>query len=131
MSPSVHTRSQYLTFVVGRGRSVELFEARNAVRIAYLCAADKYAPAIIAKADEQLKEAESAYRGKQDKKSIEAAAREAAQIAEEARVMAVKQKAEDEAQAQAAAEKKAADDRAARARADADAQAKARPDADA
>src|SRR5579864_1646401 len=128
---SVNTHIQDAIFGIDPTTPRELFEARNAVRIAHLSAADKYAPAIIAKADEQLKEAESAYRGKQDKKSIEAAAREAAQIAEEARVMAVKQKAEDEAQAQAAAEKKAADDRAARARADADAQAKARADADA
>jgi outer membrane protein OmpA-like peptidoglycan-associated protein len=44
--------------------------------------------------------------------------------------MAVKQKAEEEAQAQAAADKKAADDRAAKARADAEAQARARAEAD-
>lgn len=45
--------------------------------------------------------------------------------------MAVKQKAEDEAQAQAAAEKRAADDRAARAREEAEAQARARQEAEA
>jgi outer membrane protein OmpA-like peptidoglycan-associated protein len=108
-----------------------LFEARNAVRIAHIAAADKYAPSIISKADDQLRQAESAYRSKQNKTSIEAAAREAAQTAEEARVMSVKQKAEDEVQAQAAAEKKAADERAAKARAEAEEQAKARAEADA
>jgi len=85
----------------------------------------------MAKADEQLKQAETVYRQKQARSAIEASAREAAQTAEESRVMAVKQKAEEEAQAQAAAEKKAAEDRALKARADADAQAKARADAEA
>jgi outer membrane protein OmpA-like peptidoglycan-associated protein len=128
---SVNTHIQDAIFGIDSNTPRELFEARNAVRIAHIAGADKYAPSIIAKADEQLRRAESAYRGKQDKRSIEAAAREAAQTAEESRVMAVKQKAEEEAQAQAAAEKKAADDRAAKARADADAQAKARAEADA
>ncbi len=128
---SVNTHIQDAIFGIDSNTPRELFEARNAVRIAHIAAADKYAPSIIAKADEQLRRAESAYRGKQDKRSIEAAAREAAQTAEESRVMAVKQKAEEEAQAQAAAEKKAADDRAATARADADAQARARAEADA
>jgi outer membrane protein OmpA-like peptidoglycan-associated protein len=128
---SVNTHIQDAIFGVDPNTPRELFEARNAVRIAHIAAADKYAPTIIAKADDQLRQAESAYRGKQDKRSIEAAAREAAQTAEESRVMAVKQKAEEEAQAQAAAEKKAADDRAAKARADADAQTRARAEADA
>ncbi|MGC2197480.1 MAG: OmpA family protein [Terriglobales bacterium] len=128
---SVNTHIQDAIFGIDPNTPRELFEARNAIRIAHLVAADKYAPAILAKADEQLRQAESAYRGKQDKRSIEAAAREAAQTAEESRVMAVKQKAEEEAHAQAAAEKKAADDRAAKARAEAEAQARARADADA
>jgi outer membrane protein OmpA-like peptidoglycan-associated protein len=128
---SVNTHIQDAIFGIDPNTPRELFEARNAVRIAHLVAADKYAPTIIAKADAQLREAETAYRGKQDKRSIEAAAREAAQTAEESRVMSVKQKAEEVAQAQAAAEKLAADDRAAKARADADTQARARADADA
>ena len=128
---SVNTHIQDAIFGIDPTTPRELFEARNAVRIAHLVAADKYAPTILAKADEQLREAESAYRGKQEKKFIDAAAREAAQTAEEARVMAVKQKAEDDAKTQAAADKKAADDRAMKARAEAEAQAKARADADA
>jgi outer membrane protein OmpA-like peptidoglycan-associated protein len=127
---SVNTHIQDAIFGIDPNTPRELFEARNAVRIAHLMAADKFAPTIIAKADEQLRQAETAYRGKQDKRTIEAAAREAAQTAEESRVMAVKQRAEEEAQAQAAADKKAADDRAAKARADAEAQARARTEAD-
>ncbi len=121
---SVNTHIQDAIFGIDPNTPRELFEARNAVRIAHISAADKYAPSIIAKADDQLRQAESAYRGKQDKRSIEAAAREAAQTAEESRVMAVKQKAEE-------AEKKAADDRAAKARAEAETQTRARAEADA
>jgi outer membrane protein OmpA-like peptidoglycan-associated protein len=67
--------------------------------------------------------AEELYRQKQNKAAIEAAAKEATETAEEARLMAVKQKAEDEAQAAAAA-------REAKARADADAEAKRRAEAE-
>jgi hypothetical protein len=52
--------------------------------------ADRYASAILAKAEQQERQAEEAYRQKQPRTSIEAAAREAAQTAEESRVMAVK-----------------------------------------
>ncbi|MGA9041303.1 MAG: OmpA family protein [Terriglobales bacterium] len=128
---STNTHIQDAIFGIDPNTPLELFEARNAVRIAHIAAADKYAPSIMAKADAQLKLAETAYRQKQNKSTIEASSREAAQTAEESRVMAVKQKAEEEAQAQAAAEKKAAEDRALKARADADAQAKARADAEA
>jgi outer membrane protein OmpA-like peptidoglycan-associated protein len=50
--------------------------------------------------------------------------------AEEARVMAVKQKAEEEAHAKAAADKKAAEEREAKARADAEAEARRRAEAE-
>jgi outer membrane protein OmpA-like peptidoglycan-associated protein len=103
---------------------LELFEARNAVRIAHIALADKYAPSILSKAGQQLLHAEEFYRQKQKKDVVEAAAKEATQTAEEARVMAVKQKAEEEAQAAAAA-------REAKARADAEAEARRRADAEA
>jgi outer membrane protein OmpA-like peptidoglycan-associated protein len=102
---------------------LELFEARNAVRIAHIAMADKYSPSILSKAGQQLLNAESLYRQKQKKEVVGAAAKEATQTAEEARVMAVKQKAEDDAQAAAAA-------REAKARADAEAEAKRRADAE-
>ena len=106
---------QNAIFGIDRTTPLELFEARNALRIAHIAAGDKYANSILAKADGQLKQAEDAYRQKQGKIAVESAARETAQTAEEARVMAVKQRAEDEAQAKAAAEKKAAEDREAQA----------------
>jgi outer membrane protein OmpA-like peptidoglycan-associated protein len=102
---------------------LELFEARNAVRIAHIAMADKYAPSILSKAGQQLMNAESLYRQKQKKEAVEAAAKEATQTAEEARVMAVKQKAEEDAQAAAAA-------REAKARADAEAEARRRAEAE-
>jgi len=102
---------------------LELFEARNAVRIAHVAMADKYAASILSKAGQQLLNAESLYRQKQKKEVVEAAAKEATQTAEEARVMAVKQKAEEDAQAAAAA-------REAKARADAESEAKRRAEAE-
>ena len=123
-------RIQNAIFGIDRTTPTELFEARNAVRIAHIAAGEKYATSILVKADQQLTQAESAYRQKQGKVAVESVARETTQTAEEARVMAVKQRAEDEAQAQAAADKKAAEDREAKARADAEAQAKRRVEAE-
>jgi outer membrane protein OmpA-like peptidoglycan-associated protein len=128
---STNTHIQDAIFGIDNNTPRELFEARNAVRIAHVAAADKYASSIMAKADEQLRQAETSYRQKQNRSAIEAAAREATQTAEESRVMAVKQKAEEEAQAQATAEKKAAEDRAAKARVDAEAEARGRAEAEA
>ena len=124
-------RIQNAIFGIDRTTPMELFEARNAVRIAHIAAGEKYAASILSTADQQLTQAETAYRQKQGKAAVESAARETTQTAEEARVMAVKQRAEDEAQAQAAADKKAAEDREAKARADAEAEAKRRTDAEA
>jgi outer membrane protein OmpA-like peptidoglycan-associated protein len=123
-------RIQNAIFGIDRTTPMELFEARNAVRIAHIAAGDKYATSILATADQQLTQAETTYRQKRGKAAVESAARETTQTAEEARVMAVKQRAEDEAQAQAAADKKAAEDREAKARADAEAQSKRRVEAE-
>ena len=121
---STNTHIQDAIFGIDSKTPLELFEARNAVRIAHIAAADKYAAAIISKAGQQLMHAEEVYRQKQNKAAVEAAAKEATETAEEARLMAVKQKAEDEAQAAAAA-------REAKARADAEAEARRRADAEA
>jgi outer membrane protein OmpA-like peptidoglycan-associated protein len=120
---STNTHIQDAIFGIDSKTPLELFEARNALRIAHIAAGDKYANSIISKAGQQLMHAEEAYRQKQNKAAVEAAAKEATETAEEARLMAVKQKAEDEAQAAAAA-------REAKARADADAEAKRRADAE-
>jgi outer membrane protein OmpA-like peptidoglycan-associated protein len=127
---SSNTKIENAIFGVDRKTPLELFEARNAVRIARIALADKYAPSIMSKADQQLKGAEEVYRSGRDKRSVTAAAREVVETAEEARVMAVKQKAEEDAQGAMAAEKKAALEREAKARADADAEVKRRQEAD-
>ncbi len=121
---STNTHIQDAIFGIDNKTPLELFEARNAMRIARIAAGDKYAAFIISKAGQQLMQAESAYRQKQNKAAVEALAKEATETAEEARLMAVKQKAEDDAQAAAAA-------REAKARAEADAEAKRRADAEA
>jgi outer membrane protein OmpA-like peptidoglycan-associated protein len=120
---STNTHIQDAIFGIDSKTPLELFEARNALRIAHIAAGDKYANSIISKAGQQLMHAEEIYRQKANKATVEIAAKEATETAEEARLMAVKQKAEDEAQAAAAA-------REAKARADADAEAKRRADAE-
>jgi outer membrane protein OmpA-like peptidoglycan-associated protein len=127
---SSNTKIENAIFGIDRKTPLALFEARNAVRIAHIALADKYAPSIVAKAEQQLRAAESTYSSHGDKKAVEAAAREVVETAEEARVMAVKQKAEDDAQGNAAAEKKAALEREARARADAASEAQRRQEAE-
>lgn len=99
-----------------------LFEARNAVRIAKLARAEKYAPDALAKAQKSLQSAENTYRGGSTGTTT-AFAREAAQIAEDARVMSVKKQEEERL-------KREADEREAKARADAEAEAKRRQEAE-
>src|SRR6266481_5753910 len=127
---SSNTKIENAIFGIDRKTPLELFEARNSVRIAHIALADKYAAPTLAKAEQQLRNAEEVYGRKSDKKSVEAAARETVGTAEEARVMAVKQKAEEDAQAKIAAEKRTAEDREARARADAASEIKRRQEAD-
>ena len=127
---SSNTKIENAIFGIDRKTPRELFEARNAVRIAHIALADKYASATLAKAEQQLRNAEEVYAHKSDRKSVEAAARETVETAEEARVMAVKQKAEEDAQAKIAADKKAAEEREAKARADAAAEAQRRVEAE-
>ncbi|MBS1840066.1 MAG: OmpA family protein [Acidobacteria bacterium] len=127
---SSNTKIENAIFGIDRKTPIELFQARNAVRIARNAGAEKYAAPSLAKAGQQLQSAEDLYRQKRDKKSVIAAARDAVQTAEEARVISVKQKAEEEAQAKAAAEKAAAEAREAKARQDAADEAKRRADAE-
>ena len=127
---SSNTKIENAIFGIDTKTPLELFEARNAVRISRNATADKYAPASEAKAEQQLQTAEEAYRQKRDRKMVEAASRDAVQTAEEARVMAVKAKAEEDAQAKSAADKRAAEEREAKARADAAAEVQRRMEAD-
>jgi outer membrane protein OmpA-like peptidoglycan-associated protein len=127
---SSNTKIEGAIFGIDRKTPIELFEARNAVRIAKIANADKYAATAIAKAAQQLQEAEDAYAHKRDSKTISSMARDAVQTAEEARVISVKQKSQEDAQAQAEADRRAAEERTAKARADAEDQANRRQEAE-
>src|SRR4029077_4121701 len=73
---SSNTKIDNAIFGIDRKTPVELFEARNAVRVARNAEAPKYATAVFAKAEQQLKAAEDAYRQKRDRKTVEAASRD-------------------------------------------------------
>ena len=80
---------------IDRKAPLDLFEARNAVRIARAAKAEQYAPSLLAKAEQDLKQAEDYYRRKQGRTPIGTVAREAAQTAEEARLMSLKRQEEE------------------------------------
>src|SRR5579864_6124889 len=105
-------------YEVSNKTPLDLLEARNAVRIAKDAGAQQYAPAELQKAQDSLNRAEDYYRRKQGSGPIGTVAREAAQTAEEARVMTIKREQDEEAEK----ERKAAADRTAQAQADAQAQ---------
>jgi outer membrane protein OmpA-like peptidoglycan-associated protein len=113
---SSNQRIDNAIFGIDPNTPLELFEARNAVRIARAANADQYAGAVLTKAEQSLQQAEAAYRQKHNNKpAVEAFAREAAQNAEDARVMALKKQEEDRLAKEAA-------DREARAKAQAEAE---------
>jgi outer membrane protein OmpA-like peptidoglycan-associated protein len=76
---------------------LELYEARNAVRIAKWTGAEQYASDTFKKAQASLQNAESLQTGSGDKKAEISVAREAVQTSEDARVITVK-KMDDERQ---------------------------------
>lgn len=127
---SSNTKIENAIFGIDPKTPRQLFEARNAVRIARNAGGERYAASTLMKAEQQLGAAEEAYRGKRDRKTVESVARDVVETAEEARVMAVKQKAEEEAAGRMAAEKRAAEEREAKARADAEAEAQRRQQAE-
>jgi outer membrane protein OmpA-like peptidoglycan-associated protein len=106
---------------------LDLFEARNAVRIARAAQAEQYASSTFAKAEQDLKQAEDYYRRKQGRTPIGTVAREAAQTAEEARVMSLKRQEEE----RIAKDKEAAAAREAQARAETEAETQRRQQAEA
>jgi outer membrane protein OmpA-like peptidoglycan-associated protein len=92
---------------------LELYEARNAIRIAQSLGAEKYAPDIYSRAKSSLELAEYAAARKQNKKEIATNARQAVQFAEDARTLSLNRQREEalarqresEARAKAEAEK--------------------------
>ncbi|MGD0438417.1 MAG: OmpA family protein [Bryobacteraceae bacterium] len=96
---------------------LELYEARNAVEIARWTGAEQYAGDTFRKAVEDLDNAEGYLIGKGGKKPIGTVAREAVQMAEDARIITVKKIEEQQLAAERAAgaerQARAEDDRAA------------------
>jgi outer membrane protein OmpA-like peptidoglycan-associated protein len=100
-----------LDLQVNRKMPLELYEARNAIQIARSSGADRYATETFQKAESNLKQAE-AYRARNaGSKPVTMAARQAVQIAEDARAIAVKRQDEE----LLATERQAAADRESRA----------------
>lgn len=134
----VLNRSQYAPVRVNPKGPLQLAEAQNAVEIARLAGADRYAADTFQKALVDLQNAEGFLNGSRDRKESETNAREAAQMAEDARLItyrkihdeelakeradAAARQAQAEAQAQQAAEE-ARRQAEQRAQADADRQA--------
>jgi outer membrane protein OmpA-like peptidoglycan-associated protein len=85
---------------------LELYEAINAVQIAQAAGADKYAPDIIARAKQQLSNAQDLDNNKRDRKQEITYARAAVQTAEDARLVTLR-KIQAEQRAALAAEQKA------------------------
>jgi outer membrane protein OmpA-like peptidoglycan-associated protein len=104
---------------------LDLLQARNAVRIAQLEGAERYARDSFAKAQETLIRAETYQTGKQ-KKSVPPTAREAVQAAEDARTISVRRQ-EDE---RIANQQRAAAEQTAQARAAQEAEARQRAQAE-
>ena len=100
---------------------LDLYQARNAVRIAKWQQAGKYAPEPFEKAQKALARAED-YQARKQKNSVPTVAREAVQAAEDARSVSVKRQAEEAA----ASERAAAAAREAQAKAAQEAEAQAR-----
>jgi len=103
--------AKVLDLRVNRKVPLELYEARNAIQIARSSGADRYATETFQKAEDNLKQAE-AYRARNaGSKQVTMTARQAVQIAEDARAIAVKRQ-DDEL---LAAERQAGVDRESRA----------------
>jgi outer membrane protein OmpA-like peptidoglycan-associated protein len=101
---------------------LELFEARNAVQIARWTGAQQYAAETYLKAVIGLENAEGYLKGKAGRKPIGTVAREAVQMAEDARIITVKKMQE----ATLASERQASSDRESSARADAERESQAK-----
>jgi len=113
----VMNRSAYQPVRVNPKGPLQLAEAENAVEIARLAGADKYAADTIAKAELDLRNAQGFLNGSRDRKESETDSREAAQMAEDARLITMRkiqaeQRAAEKARAEEAAQqaKQAADE---------------------
>jgi outer membrane protein OmpA-like peptidoglycan-associated protein len=100
----VMDRGHYQAIRVNPKGPLQLGEAENAVEIARLAGAERYAADTFQKAVIDLRNAEGFLHGLGDRKESETDSREAAQMAEDARIITIrKMRAEEEATARAAA----------------------------
>lgn len=83
-------QSEVQVFPADRKVPLELYEARNAVRIAKWTGADRYDPDTLHKAETSLQNAEDELHGTVGKKTVAQNSRDAAQMAEDARLIAVR-----------------------------------------
>jgi len=90
------TPSELKPLRLDRKVPLELYEARNAVQIARWTGAEQYAAETFHKAVEGLENAEGYLQGKAGKKPIGTVAREAVQMAEDARIITVKKMEEQD-----------------------------------
>ncbi len=118
--------------ILDRKTPLELYEARNALRIARWTGAEHYASDTYQKAEISLQNAEEELTGKVGKKTVAQNSRDAAQTAEDARLITVR-KIEDErvANEQAAAAQREADAKAQASQADSERAAAERAKAEA
>lgn len=83
---------------------LDLYEARNAINIAQMLEAEKYAGDIFERAKQSLKMAEDAAANKKSRKEISTNARQAVQFSEDARALSIKRQEEEALAAQRARE---------------------------
>lgn len=101
--------SELRPMILDRKTPLELYEARNAIRIAKWTGADRYAADTLQKAEESLQNAEDELTGKFGKKTVAQNSRDAAENAEDARLITIrKMQEEDAANQKAAADAQAA-----------------------
>ncbi len=113
-------QSQIAPLVAAAKTPLSVLEAQNAIRIAQWAGADKYAADTLSKAQLDLQNAQSLVMSKGDKHEVDTLGREAAQVAEDARVITLnkiadhqrfeQQQAEVQATAQAAQSQKQAEE---------------------
>jgi outer membrane protein OmpA-like peptidoglycan-associated protein len=121
-------------YVIEKKIPLELYEARNAIRIARWTGAERYDPETFHKAQISLQNAEDEIIGKAGKKTVTQNSRDAAQVAEDARLIAVRRIEEERLAAEraaAAAREQAAQSQATQAEAQRAAAERAQADAEA
>ena len=99
----IFDRGQYQPVKVNPKGPLQLAEAENAVEIARLAGADRYAPDTFQKALLDLQNAEGFLNGSRNRKESETNSREAAQMAEDARIITIRKIRAEEAAATKAA----------------------------